>query len=269
MSREDARKAEYMRYAQMFAKFGSTPGPVLRAVVLAINDTVPDLIEDQKKASDIQREANKVLSDLNKSELLEKQNRANDALKAHNDAAKTLTQLSTELGTTLFKAEVDKLQIKGQLAKSEAEGISGERREHIQGKYLVEGKRIDAGATMAANERRIKADEKKDQRELDKRIDTQTKNARAEYNAYMSNKERVAEKQKLNRDLTNAKPGTKIRIAAEKRLEEMKREEQKYIRDLPKSYELAKIDDLIQESNADSGTSPYSPEVQAALDKYK
>ena len=71
---------------------------------------------------------------MNKSELLEKQGRANDALKAHNDAAKTLTQLSTELGTTLYKAEVDKYQIKGQLAKSEAEGIVNKDREHIQGK---------------------------------------------------------------------------------------------------------------------------------------
>ena len=252
MSREDARKSEYLRYAQMFAKFGSTPGPVLKAVLVSINDTVPDLIEDQKKASDIQREANKALSDLNKSELLEKQGRASDALKFHNDAAKTLTQLSTELGTTLYKAEVDKLQFRAQLAKTEAEGISGEKRERIQGEYLVRGKQIDAGATMAANDRRIKSDEKRDQRELDKRIDTQTKNARAEYNAYINNKDRMAEIKELNRRAGLKDPKSDTKITAVKRLAEMKRLEQEYIRGLPKSYPDARIDDLIQESRADN-----------------
>jgi hypothetical protein len=142
MSREDARKSEYLRYAQMFAKFGSTPGPVLRAAVLAINDTVPDLIEDQAKASAIQREANKVLSDLNKSELLEKQNRASDALKAHNDAAKTLTQLSLELGNTLYKGQIEKLQVYGRLAAEEVQGEYGIRRENIRGKFDVQAAAI-------------------------------------------------------------------------------------------------------------------------------
>jgi FtsZ-interacting cell division protein ZipA len=134
--------------------------------------------------------------------------------------------------------------------------------------YLIEGKRIDAGATMAANERRIKADEKKDERELNKRIDTQTRNARADYYKFKTNKERLEEIKGLKGKL-NLKPDNKYRIAAEKRLEEIKREEQQYIRSLPQSYELARIDDLIQESGTDNATSPYGPGVQEALDKYK
>jgi hypothetical protein len=269
MSKEDARKSEHLRWAQMFAKFGSTPGPTLKAALVAINDTVPDLLDDQAKASAIQREANKALNDLNRAEFLEKKGRVDDALKSHNAAAEKAATLSANLGEMLFKGQVDQLQIRGQLAKTEAEGISGKEREHIQGKYLVEGKRIDAGATMAANERRIKADEKKDERELNKRIDTQTKNARAEYNAYINNKDRIAEKKELNRRAGLKDPKSNIRIAAEKRLEEMKRQEQDYIRGLPKSYPDARIDDLIQESNADNATSPYGPGVQEALDKYK
>jgi hypothetical protein len=268
MSKEDARKSEHLRWAQMFAKFGSTPGPTLKAALVAINDTVPDLLDDQAKASAIQREANKALNDLNRAEFLEKKGRVDDALKSHNAAAEKAATLSANLGEMLYKAQVDQLQIRGQLAKTEAEGKTRIDAENIQGKYLIEGKRIDAGATMAANERRIKADEKRDERELNKRIDTQTRNARADYYKFKTNKERLEEIKSLNGKL-NLKPDNKYRIAAEKRLAEMKREEQQYIRSLPQSYELARIDDLIQESGTDNATSPYGPGVQEALDKYK
>jgi hypothetical protein len=269
MSKEDARKSEHLRWAQMFAKFGSTPGPVLKAALVAINDTVPDLLDDQAKASAIQREANKALNDLNRAEFLEKKGRVDDALKSHNAAAEKAATLSANLGEMLFKGQVDQLQISGRLAGEEVQTEGRLKAEKIQADARIKAEGIQAAGNLAAARERNKGDDKRDEREQRKREDTQTRNARAEYNAYINNKDRIAEIKELNRRAGLKDPKSDIRIAAEKRLAEMKRQEQDYIRGLPKSYPDARIDDLIQESNADNATSPYSPGVQAALDKYK
>lgn len=136
MSKEDARKAEHLRWAQMFAKFGSTPGPVLKAALVSINDTVPDLLEDQAKASAIQREANKAINELNRAEYLEKKNRVDDALKSHNAAAEKAATLSASLAELLYKAQVDQLQIKGGLAKEEVQGKYGIEKEKYKQRGL-------------------------------------------------------------------------------------------------------------------------------------
>jgi len=236
MSKEDARKSEHLRWAQMFAKFGSTPGPVLRAALLSINDTVPDLLDDQAKVSAIQREANKALDDLNRAEYQEKRGRVDEALKSHNAAAEKAATLSANLGEVLYKGQIEKIRSKAGLAEKE-----------VEGKTRIDAEKIQAGARMAEAGMRVKAEDRRDAREQRKREDTQTRAARAEYNDFKSNKDRVAETQKLNRDLTYAKPGTPTREAAEKRLAEMKAEERQFIRGLPKSYPDARIDELIQE----------------------
>jgi hypothetical protein len=258
MTREDARKAEHFRYAQMFAKFGSTPGPVLRAALLSINDTVPDLLEDQAKSKAIQRDINKAIDDLNKAEYFDKKGRADDALKSHNAAAEKAATLSANLGEMLYKAQVDKLQVLGRTAAEE-----------IGAKARIEAEKIQAGATMGAARERSKADDKRDEREQRKREDTQTRNARAEYNAFKSNKDRVKEKAEIERRSVYLKPDNKQRVADIKRLAEMEKEEKDYIRGLPKSYPDARIDELINEQSSTTSTSPYGPGVQEALDKYK
>jgi hypothetical protein len=254
MSKEDARKSEHLRWAQMFAKFGSTPGPTLKAALVAINDTVPDLLEDQAKASAIQREANKALNDLNRAEFLEKKGRVDDALKSHNAAAEKAATLSANLGEMLYKGQVDQLQISGRSAGEEVQTEGRLKAEKIQADARIKAEGIQAAGNLAAARERNKGDDKREEREQRKREDTQTRNARAEYNAYINNKDRIAEIKELNRRAGLKDPKSDIRIAAEKRLAEMKRQEQDYIRGLPKSYPDARIDDLIQESNADNAT---------------
>jgi hypothetical protein len=256
MSKEDARKSEHLRWAQMFAKFGSTPGPVLKAALISINDTVPDLLDDQAKVSAIQREANKALNDLNRAEYQEKRNRVDEALKSHSEAAKTSATLSANLTEMLYKAGIDQLQIKGGLAKEE-----------VQGKYGIEKEKIQANARTAEAGMRIKAEDRRDAREQRRREDAQTKAARAELNKFRSDKTRVEEMQKLNRDLTYAQPGSKPRLAAEKRLAEMKAEEQQFIRSLPDSYEYARIDELIKEPSTVNTSNELKP--GQVVDGYK
>jgi hypothetical protein len=152
MSREDARKAEHLRWAQMFAKFGSTPGPVLRAALLSINDTVPDLLEDQAKSRAVQRDINKAINDLNRAEYLEKKGRVDDAIKSHNAAAEKAATLSANLGEMMYKGQIDKLQVAGRMAGEEVQGEYGLKREHVRGKYDVQSAAIRQAGSGGGSE---------------------------------------------------------------------------------------------------------------------
>jgi hypothetical protein len=139
------------------------------------------------------------------------------------------------------------------VAREEVSSQARIKGEEIQAKSRIDAEKIQRSGNIEAALIRNRGDDKREERELNKRIDAQTKNARAEYNAYRSNKDRVAEIRDLKGKL-NLKPDNKFRKDAENRLAEIKREEQRYIRDLAKSYELAKIDDILAEANAGDST---------------
>jgi hypothetical protein len=151
MSREDASRAEYLRRAQMFAKFGSTPGPILKAALISINDTVPDLLEDQAKASAIQREANKAINDLNRAEYLEKKGRVDDAVKSHNAAAEKAATLTSSLGEMLYKGKIEKLKSITDVTEREMASASAEKQANIS-----------AAATRYSADKREKGETERD-----------------------------------------------------------------------------------------------------------
>jgi hypothetical protein len=152
MTREDARKSEHLRWAQMFAKFGSTPGPSLRAALIAINDTVPDLLDDQAKTSAVQREANKALNDLNRAEFLEKKGRVDEALKSHNAAAEKAATLSSNLGEMLYKGQIEKIKSIAGLAEQEVQSEGRIKAEHVRGKYDVQAASIRQAGSGGGSE---------------------------------------------------------------------------------------------------------------------
>jgi len=166
MSKEDYRKSEHLRWAQMFAKFGSTPGPVLRAALVSINDTVPDLLDDKAKANALQRDINKAISDLNKSEYLEKRGRVDDALKSHNAAAEKAATLSANLGEMLYKAESDKLKSAAGMAEREVAARSGEKQAGISAGATIESARIRERAQERADKRREDIEERKEKERI-------------------------------------------------------------------------------------------------------
>lgn len=109
---EDARKTEHLRYAQMFAKFGSTPGPILKAALVSMNDTIPDLLDDQAKVKAAQKEISKTLAELDRSELLYKQGNVDDADKKNQEAIARLTTMNL----ALTKAHEEQLKGQAQVA---------------------------------------------------------------------------------------------------------------------------------------------------------
>jgi hypothetical protein len=136
MTKEDARKAEHLRYAQMFAKFGSTPGPILKAALTAINDGIPDLLDDQAKTRAAQKEIKKVLFELDKSELLYKKGNVDEGDKAHQDAVKRLTDTTMAVQKAIFDEGKTQAQIAAELKSRE-----------ITGKYGIEEARIRAAGS--------------------------------------------------------------------------------------------------------------------------
>lgn len=120
----DAKKAEYLRYAQMFAKFGSTPGPVLKAGLVAINDTIPDLLDDQEQARNIQRGIQKALFDLDKAEYLEKKGNVEDAIKLDRDAKGRVVDLSLAASKLIAQDYEAKIKPVASMAERESANIN-------------------------------------------------------------------------------------------------------------------------------------------------
>lgn len=131
LSEEDYRKSQHLRYAQMFARFGSTPGPVLKAALVSINEVVPDLLDDKAKANAVRREIKKTMFELDKSEYLEKKGNLDAATKSHEEAVGRITSLSMELGKMVTETDIKQAEASSRLAGSEIAAISGEKQAGI------------------------------------------------------------------------------------------------------------------------------------------
>jgi hypothetical protein len=147
----DAKKAEYLRWAQMWATFGSTPGPVLRAAVMSINNTIPDLIEDQDKARAIQKEINKSIHDLDRAALMEKKGRVDEAYKLDQEAKGNLAKISLDIS----KLQVHEFETK---RTSAAQMASAEMQK--QATIQAARERVAAGSSGLAGDRLIEQQRK-------------------------------------------------------------------------------------------------------------
>jgi hypothetical protein len=259
----DAKKAESLRWAQMWAKFGSTPGPILKAALTAIDDTIPDLLDDQERARSVQKNIKKILFELDKSEYLEKKGKADDAIKADKDARTLLVNTSMEVTKLLAKQEEDRLRILGGAAERE-----------ITGEYGLKESRERTAATIAAQERKDKRDEKK-QEELDKkRADVHTTRARKELSDFAKqNKEAI---DGANTVLNAPNPSKEARDMANKTLAGLREAENKLRRELAYSYTDARFEEI--ESQIGGGAAPAAskreikftnPEAAEAYKQYK
>lgn len=182
MTKEDARKAEHLRYAQMFAKFGSTPGPILKAALTAINDGIPDLLDDQAKTRAAQKEIKKVLFELDKSELLYKKGNVDEGDKAHQDAVKRLTDTTMAVQKAIFDEGKTQAQIAAELKSRE-----------ITGKYGIEEARIRAAGSGGDGFKQTK-EERLLEQAIDKAYKDETKTLQEKLSRWKSAPEEVQKK---------------------------------------------------------------------------
>lgn len=166
MNAEDYRKSQHLRYAQMFAKFGATPGPVLKSALVAINDVVPDLLDDKAKTNAVRREIKKAMFELDKSEYLEKKGNVDAASKSHEDAVGRITTLNMDLGKMVTETEVKKAQLTSGLAEREMASASAEKTARTTAGATVEAARIRESGETARGKMREASEERKEKERI-------------------------------------------------------------------------------------------------------
>ena len=70
--KDEQERQKYLRAAEFFAKWGSTPGPVLVAGMNALRESIPGIISDEKEQKKARKEADKIIYDIDEATRLEK-----------------------------------------------------------------------------------------------------------------------------------------------------------------------------------------------------
>jgi hypothetical protein len=165
----DAERAQYMRWAQAFAIFGSTPGPELKAGLMALNSVLPDILEDQKTARAYQRELKTSIFELDKAELLREQGMVDDAFKQQQEARARAAGVSIKLGDLVAKEQEITTKTKAELAGRE-----------VTGQYGLAGDRVKAAAQAKGEERRLASEERR-ARESEAKQERQSKQSALQF----------------------------------------------------------------------------------------
>ena len=91
---EEKERQKYLRMAEFFASWGSTPGPVLVAGLNAMQKTLPNIMADEKDQKKARREIDKSIADLDNATRLEKRGEVDAAMALKLKAAEDMKALN-------------------------------------------------------------------------------------------------------------------------------------------------------------------------------
>jgi hypothetical protein len=91
---DEKQRQKYMRMAEFFASWGSTPGPTLVAGMNALKQSVPGIISDEKEQKKARREIDKSIADLDNATRLEKRGEVDAAMALKLKAAEDMKALN-------------------------------------------------------------------------------------------------------------------------------------------------------------------------------
>jgi hypothetical protein len=94
---DEAKRKKYMRMAEFFASWGSTPGPTLVAGLQAFKEKVPMLINDMDKAKQVRMEINKSIAGLDEATRLEKKGYIDEGVKRRQKEADKMEALNLKV----------------------------------------------------------------------------------------------------------------------------------------------------------------------------
>jgi len=103
---DEAKRQRHMRLAQFFAKWGSTPGPVLVAGMNALDAKLPEMIADEQTYKKAKRDIDKTIFDLESATRLEKAGYAKEAREDINKAAERAMHINQYLGAYMSSENV-------------------------------------------------------------------------------------------------------------------------------------------------------------------
>ena len=94
---DEKNRQKYMRLAEFFASWGSTPGPVLVAGLNAMQKTIPNIVADEREQKKARREIDKSIADLDNATRLEKRGEVDAAMGLKLKAAEDMKALNGKL----------------------------------------------------------------------------------------------------------------------------------------------------------------------------
>ena len=109
-AKDEAQRQRYMRMAQFFAKWGSTPGPTIAAGLSALEKSMPDIIADEKDYKKAKRELDKVVYDIDNATRLEELGYKKEARALKEKAADRALQLNHFLAQAQSSENVARIQ---------------------------------------------------------------------------------------------------------------------------------------------------------------
>jgi hypothetical protein len=169
---DEAEDQKYLRRAQAWAIFGSTPGPLLKVGLQAMSSYINDTMEDTKARKKAMNELNKAIYEVDHAEYLVNAGRMEKADSVKADAWKRLEGLTGDLAKIRKEKQVATLRATAGGAEAALQAESGIAREKVQGGYTL----------AAANARSNAADKE------EKSIEKQTKDARGELQKWDADK---------------------------------------------------------------------------------
>ena len=101
---DEASRQKWMRAAEFFASWGSTPGPMIAAGLQSMKKTLPGLIADKDAQKKYMRELDKSIYDIDKAARLEKMGEWDEATKIKEAQAKSVQGIVTSL-TNIYEAD--------------------------------------------------------------------------------------------------------------------------------------------------------------------
>ena len=170
---DEAHRTRYLRLAEFFASWGSTPGNTLVAGMTAFRNKVPDVISDEKEAKKIRMEIDKSIAALDEATRLEK--------KGYMDKAESIKEKQAanmmKVNEFVAKAQEDQVKIAAE-NKKQADYLLGQAQIHredalsrattskevaeIEGRFRKEAENIRGSFGLREAGIRAKSQEKSD-----------------------------------------------------------------------------------------------------------
>jgi hypothetical protein len=118
---DEAKRQRWMRAAQFFAKWGSTPGPVLVAGMNALNEKLPDIITDEQSYKKIKRDLDKGIYDLDQATRLEKMGYMKEASADKREIASRMAKSWSDITSFMSRARSDETTGRSALERTQME----------------------------------------------------------------------------------------------------------------------------------------------------
>jgi hypothetical protein len=227
-----------LRKAQAWAIFGSTPGPLLKVGLQAMQGYIESDIEDTKQRKKMLNDLNKSIFELDQADYLEKAGQAKEGMAYRKDSWNRIDGINEKLATVNQRRKSDVLSATTKGAETA-----------VQARAKVQGEEIQARSRAASDQkyldRQVEADKK--------RADMHTRAARAELQKFDNDKERRQQASTAEQILaSNADEETKA--GQRKILAGIKAERDALRRSLPNSYPDARLDQLEEDNKAQTAT---------------